>query len=456
MKIFIETMGCPKNLSDTQMFEGILNKSGHSLTNDAEEANCIIVNTCGFINDAKIESIDKIFEMAKLEKTLVVTGCLSQRYGEELYEEIPEIDIITGVNDYVELAKLLTEKDKTEEKENNGDKEKSRVKLLSEYKEEKDLYTGGVEFWENRTLSDKPWTSTLKISEGCDNNCAYCVIPSIRGGYRSRTPEAILAEAKHLVSQGVKEIILIGQDTTNYGTDLKDQEINTYAKLVKELCKIDGLSWIRLMYCYEDKIGSDLIEVIASEEKVCNYLDIPLQHAAGNVLRGMRRKSTEKSIRETLKELKEKVEDIHIRTTFIVGFPGETEEDFDKLYDLAEEEKFERLGVFAYSREEGTPAADMDNQIDEEIKEERKNSIMNLQMELSLKRNLDKIGKTLEVLIEEEDEGENTYIGRTRYDAPEIDNGVLLKSNKPLNLGDIVLAKVIDGFDYDIVCEAIN
>ncbi len=439
MNIFIETMGCPKNLSDSEMLSGLLIKEGHMLVDNEFEADAIIINTCGFINDAKIESIDKIFEMEKLGKKLIVTGCLTQRYGDDIYNEIPEINIIAGVNNYKELVKIISEE------------ESERAKLIGEYQETEDLYENGSKNWEERISKEQPWSSTIKISEGCDNNCAYCVIPSIRGHYRSRLPEDILAEARFMAGKGVKELILIGQDTTNYGSDFKDNAINSLAKLVRQLCKIEGIKWIRLMYCYEDKITDELINTIKEEEKVCNYLDIPLQHGADSVLKGMRRKSTSTSIRNTISKLRREVEDIHIRTTFIVGFPGETEEDYDVLYEFAMKEKFERLGVFSYSMEEGTPAAEMPRQVDEEIKEVRKNSIMNLQIENSRERNEKKIGQVLEVLIEEEDEEELTYIGRTRFDAPEIDNGVIIKSKRKLSLGEFVEIKVEDAFDYDIV-----
>ncbi len=447
MKIYIETMGCPKNFVDSEMLMGLLVNDGHELVNEEKEAECILINTCGFINDAKIESIDKIFEAAKLGKILVVTGCLSQRYGEELYVEIPEIDIITGVNNYKEISKLLLER----EKNIQTGKTNKKAKLLDEHSRENDLYGEDDSIWQGRILEDKPWTSRIKISEGCDNKCAYCVIPSIRGGYRSRKSESIIEEAKLMARKGVRELILIGQDTTNYGKDFQGEEIDTFAKLIRQLCQIEGLKWIRTMYCYEDKIDEELINVIATEEKVCKYIDVPLQHISDSVLGGMKRKSTNASIKETLKKLREQVEDIHIRTTFIVGFPGETEEDYDQLYDFVAEEKFERLGVFAYSQEEGTVAGEMKNQIEEEIKEERKNSIMNLQMEISRERNEGKIGKIIEALIEEEDEEPLTYIGRSQFDAPEIDNEVIVKSDRKLKLGTFVMVKIEDAFDYDIV-----
>ena len=461
-KIYIDTMGCPKNHVDSEMLAGMLLRKGQTLIDNPDEADCIIINTCGFINDAKIESIDRIFEMAQYDKELVVTGCLTQRYADDLYEEIPEIDIIAGVNDYVELPNIISRfpsrcpsLNASGDQENNKSKnQRNRVKLANEYSKKLDIYNDEYmeyEIWKDRINVDKPWSRTIKISEGCDNRCAFCVIPNIRGNYRSRKPINILTEAKYMASQGVKELIIIGQDTTNYGSDFCGEEINTLAKLLKALCKIDGLEWIRLMYCYEDKVTDELIEVLATENKICKYIDMPLQHIADPVLSGMKRRSSTASTKETLKKLREKIDDLHIRTTFIVGFPGENEYDFDELYDFVTEEKFERLGVFTYSMEDGTIAGEMENQIDEEIKEARMNSIMNLQIENSRERNEGKIGKVMEVLIEEEDEEALTYIGRTRFDAPEIDNGVIVRSNKELKLGEFVFVQIEDAFDYDIV-----
>ncbi len=431
MKVFIETLGCPKNFNDTQVAKGFLIGAGIELADSPEDADIIMVNTCGFINDAKRESIERIFDFAQYKdegKKLVVSGCLSQRYAKDLADEMPEVDCFLGVNDYEKLPEIL---------KNLGGE---RICTSGRYED----ILPRLE----RVLDDNLFSSTLKIAEGCNNRCAYCVIPSIRGGFRSKKMEDVIAEAKELAEAGCKELILIAQDVTNYGIDLYGEY--KLASLLTELCKIDGIQWIRLMYCYEDRITDELIDVIAREPKICHYIDIPIQHASDAVLKGMRRRSTEDSIKNTIKRLKDKVPDIHIRTTLIVGFPGESEEDYETLYDFVGEMKFARLGVFAYSQEEGTPAGEMENQIDEEIKQERLDAIMREQLEISLELNKEKIGSVLEVLVEEKDE-DGSYIGRSRFDAPEIDNSVIFTSDRKLNPGDIVNVEIKDAFDYDLV-----
>lgn len=432
MKIYIDTLGCPKNFNDSEMAAGLLEHSGHEIVKTPEDADFIMVNTCGFINDAKTESIERIFELAEYKENgaaLAVSGCLSQRYADELFEEMPEVDIFLGVNDYNKLPEIL-----------DGFEAGKREKYRGDY---------CVEFEESmlRKLEDNPYTATLRISEGCNNLCAYCVIPHIRGKFRSRKQEDIVREAEWLVQQGTKEIILIAQDVTSYGIDIYGDYV--LPQLLKKLCRIEGLKWLRLMYCYEDRITDELIQVMAEEEKICNYIDIPLQHCSDAVLRAMNRRSTGKGIRETLGKLREAMPDINIRTTFIVGFPGETEEDFEELMDFTEEMCFERLGVFTYSMEEGTPAAEMENQIDEEVKAERQDAIMRMQVEISLEHNQTMVGKTLDVLVEEIDP-EGAYIGRTQYDAPEIDNSVIFTSDRELVPGDFVKVHINDAFDYDL------
>lgn len=435
MKIYIETLGCPKNFNDSQVAAGILEDENHIIVNNLEEADIIMVNTCGFINDAKTESIEKILEMAEYKedgKKLVVSGCLSQRYGEELYKEMPEVDLFVGVNEYEKLPELF---------EN-----------LSESFSARAVVCGGsvsdVLEPQRRKLSDNPYTATIKIAEGCNNICAYCIIPKIRGKYRSKREEDILKEAEQLAAAGCRELILIAQDVTYYGMDLYGEL--RLAKLLRKLCRVEGIRWIRLMYCYEDRITDELIQVMAEEEKICNYLDIPIQHGSDSVLRAMNRRSTSASIANTLNRLRAAIPDIHIRTTLIVGFPGETEEDYDTLVDFIEREKFERLGVFAYSQEENTPAGEMEQQIAEDIKAERLDGIMRRQIEISLEKNQEKIGKTLEVLVDEMEEP-GSFIGRTRYDAPEIDNAVIFTSSRALAAGDIVKVLIQDAFDYDLV-----
>lgn len=428
MKIYIETLGCPKNFNDSQVVGGILEEAGHQVTDEVRDADAIMVNTCGFINDAKKESIQCIFDMAAYDKMLIVSGCLSQRYGDELFEEMPEVDIFLGVNDYEQLPEILA-----------GHEQGRREKYLNLY--EKEMETGA------RRLDANPYSSTIKISEGCDNHCTYCVIPSIRGPYRSRPKEEIMAEAESLAIAGTKEIILIAQDSTAYGIDLYGGYV--LHELVSELCKVEGISWIRLMYCYEERLTDELIEVMAREEKVCNYLDMPLQHASDKILKSMNRRSSRRKIQESIGKLRRAMPDIHIRTTLITGFPGEGEEEFEELLDFVEEVRFERLGVFTYSPEEGTPAAEMEEQVEEKIKDERKDAIMRRQMEISLEKNREKIGQTLEVLVEGREE-DGSYYGRSRYDAPEIDNQVLFISRRDLQPGDLVLVKIEDAFDYDL------
>ena len=435
MKVYFETLGCPKNFNDTQAAKGVLAEAGFEIARTAEDSDVIVVNTCGFINDAKKESIERIFDMMpyrKEGKKLVVSGCLSERYADDLYGEMPEVDCFIGVNEYERLPELLSDL---------TSKAGERVKSVKGCYE-KILSTP------KRVLGENPYTATLKIAEGCDNCCAYCIIPKIRGGFRSKPMEAVVEEARQLAEAGCKELILIAQDVTNYGRDLYGKP--RLAELVREVCKVDGIQWVRLMYCYEDRITDELIEVMATEPKVCHYIDIPIQHASDSVLKAMRRRSTEESIKDTIKRLKAAIPDIHIRTTLIVGFPGESEEDFDKLLDFVEETRFARLGVFAYSQEENTEAGEMENQIEEDIKQERLDAVMRRQLDISLEYNKEKVGKELEVLVEEADE-DGSYIGRTRYDAPEIDNSVIFTSERELKAGDIVRVLVEDAFDYDLV-----
>ena len=431
MKVFIDTLGCPKNFNDTQTAKGFLEGAGYETVQAPENADAIIINTCGFINDAKKESIERIFDYCAYKeagKKIIVSGCLSQRYGNELFEEMPEVDCFLGVNEYERLPEILKTLD-------------SRSKHIT------NSYADVLPRM-CRKLDDNYFSSTVKIAEGCNNRCAYCVIPSIRGGYRSKTIEDILEETKQLAAAGCKELILIAQDVTNYGVDLYGEYM--LPELLKKLCRIDGIEWIRLMYCYEDRITDELIEVMAEEPKICKYIDIPIQHSSDDVLKAMLRRSTEDSIRNTIARLKARIPDIHIRTTLIVGFPGETDEDYEKLLEFVEEMRFARLGVFAYSQEENTVAGEMQDQIDEEIKEERLTGIMRAQLEISLESNKEKIGKTFKVLVEERDE-DGSYIGRTEFDAPEIDNSVLFTSHRQLNPGDFVDVLIEDAFDYDLV-----
>lgn len=432
-KVFIDTLGCPKNFNDSEFAAGILEENGYEIIDSPEDADIIMVNTCGFINDAKKESIEHIFEMNERRKDggkLVVSGCLSQRYSEELSKEIPEADCIIGVNQYNKLPEILSDIDNNHVAANSCD----------------------LDYLEKtvRKLSDNPYTATLKIAEGCNNTCTYCIIPMIRGKFRSKKMEDIITEAKELANAGCKELILIAQDVTYYGKDLYGKFV--LPELLRKLCKIDGIEWIRLMYCYDEIITDELIQVMAEEDKICKYIDIPLQHASDNILRLMRRQTTRKSIKETLAKLKAAMPDIHVRTTLIVGFPGETEDDYDQLLELVESERFSRLGVFTYSQEENTVAAEMDNQIDEDIKQIRFDGVMRRQMLISSELNQEKIGNVFDVIVDSMDE-DGSFIGRTRFDAPEIDNSVIFTSKNELQPGDIVKVKINDAFDYDIIGE---
>ena len=432
MKIYMETMGCPKNFYDTQTAKGILSENGFDITEEIEEADIMVINTCGFINDAKKESIERIFELAQYKedgRKLIVSGCLSERYHRDLMEEMPEADAFIGVNEYQQLPEIITEISKKTDRADYVSGCAGRLGRLP------------------RILEGTPYSATLKIAEGCNNRCAYCVIPDIRGPFRSKSMEDVTEEARWLAENGCKELILIAQDVTYYGYDLYGKLM--LPDLLKRLCAIDGIRWIRLMYCYEDRITDQLIDVIKTEKKICDYIDIPIQHASDRILKAMRRRSTSGSIRSTINRLKEAIPDIHIRTTFITGFPGETEEDFDQLLQFAEEMEFARLGVFAYSQEENTPAGQMEEQVPEEIRAERADAVMRAQMDISLRLNRKKIGKVFEVLVEEKDD-DGSYIGRTAYDAPEIDDSVIFTSERDLVPGDMVNVLIQDAFDYDL------
>lgn len=441
MLVSFKTLGCPKNENDTEYAKGILEKNGYEITDDFVDSDIVIVNTCGFINDAKVESIETILDIASMKgnaenpKILVVSGCLSKRYFSDLQKEMPEVDIFIGVNEYARLPQIL-------------------AAYLDDKRKIADVNPCSAEFEElyYRKLEENPYTAHIKIAEGCNNACTYCVIPSIRGHYRSRKEENIIAEAEMLAQKGCKELIIIAQDVTAYGMDIYGKK--ALPSLLQKLCKIDGIKWIRLMYCYEDKITDELIDVIAKEEKICKYIDIPLQHIDDKVLKLMNRKSTNSSIISTISKLRERIPQIHIRTTFITGFAGEGKEEFDRLYDFVKTAKFERLGVFAYSKEEGTAGAKLKGQVPSNIKEKRKDSIMRLQLEISRESNEAKIGQVFDVMVDGIDE-EGTYIGRTMYDAPQIDNSVIFTSNRCLRAGDMVKVLIRDAFDYDLVGEMI-
>lgn len=440
MKIYIETLGCPKNEVDSMMAQGVLGSAGYEMTPNQEEADIVIVNTCAFIQDAKEESIRTILELSELKnercKLLVISGCLGQRYNEELFVEMPEADLIVGVNDYAKLPELI-------DKALNGGRQKFCNVACSSFEE-----------FDNLTSEVRNASAYLKIAEGCNNRCTYCIIPYIRGEYRSRKKENILNEARELVSRGAKELVLVAQDTTNYGFGLYDNY--GLPELLSDLGKIDGLKWIRLMYCYPDKITDRLIEEIRDNPKVCKYIDMPVQHGSDTVLKAMNRKSLKADIEAVVKKMQQQIPDIAIRTTIIVGFPGEKAAEFDELYDFVEEMKFDRLGVFSYSKEEGTPAAMMKPQVRSDVKERRREAIMQLQQGISLEKNLKKVGSICEVLVEEGPDEEGGYIGRTQYDAAEIDNSVIFVSDRNLSPGEFVKVKITDAFDYDLTGEVVE
>lgn len=429
---YIDTLGCAKNDYDSQVLAAELLRRGCKLADSPEEADILIVNTCGFIEAAKIESIEHIFNMVQVKnksKKLVVTGCLSERYHKDLVKEIPEVDIFTGVNDYDELPDLLLS-------ENNviADSVKGKVGKILPFKE--------------RVLPRNSYSGVLKIAEGCNNSCAFCAIPKIRGPYRSKKIEDVIKEAKIMAENGIKELTVIAQDTSYYGKDLYGEAKLPY--LLKELCKIDGIEWIRIMYVYDDGITDELIDTIANNDKICNYIDIPIQHISDNVLSKMRRNSTKKSIYETLKKLRSKVPDIHIRTTLLVGFPGETDDDFKELESFVRTAKIDRLGVFAFSDEEGTLSHNMEGKLNDDIKEARRDKIMELQLAVNSELNQSKIGKCYEVIVDEVHQDGN-FVGRTRYDAQEIDNEVSFTSSNMLKPGDIVNVRITYAYEYDLV-----
>ncbi len=433
MKIFINTLGCSKNTVDSENAAALLEEHGHIIVGSPEEAEVILVNTCGFIRDAKEESIDTILEMAQYRENgavLAVSGCLTQRYAQELFGEIPEIDILTGVNEYEHLPQILEQ----------YQQEKKRIIQTGREAEEY------CEISVRKPESDVSY-AYLKISEGCDRVCSYCIIPSIRGHYRSRKMENIIREAEFLASRGCSEIILIAQNVTAYGNDLYGKPM--LADLLKRLCSVEKIHWIRLLYCYEDEITDELIDTMRTEEKICNYIDIPLQHVSDRILSEMNRNSTSSSIRRTIDRLREAIPDIHIRTTFITGFPGESEDDFEELCDFVQEVRFDRMGVFSYSQEENTLAGERQDQVPEEVRDRRRDSLMEMQRMISLEKNQRKTGSIFEVMVEEHEE-ENTYLGRTRYDAPEIDDGVIFTSERALKPGEYVFVEVTDAFDYDL------
>ena len=434
-KFSLTSLGCSKNLVDAEEMLGILESRGYEQTVDEEEADIIIVNTCTFIEDAKLESIECIIELAHNKndgncKALIVTGCMAQRYKEQILEEIPEVDAVIGVNEYEKIADIIEEFE-------GGERDIIRCsEMISDI--EKPF----------RIRTTPSYTAYLKIAEGCDNNCTYCVIPSIRGKYRSRKIENILEDAKAMVSSGVREIVVIAQDTTRYGYDIYGEY--KLPELLKELCHIDNVEWVRVHYCYPELITDELIEVFKTEDKLCNYFDIPVQHSSDKILKLMNRRTTRADILNVINKIRKNVPDAVIRTSLIVGFPGETEEDFSDLCDFVKEVKFERLGVFTYSREEDTPAYKLKNQIDDEEKVMRRDAVMLIQSEISEEQNNAKIGSTVKVLVEGKDEIIKSWYGRTYADSEEIDGKVFFKSDRDLKEGDFAEVYVEQAMEYDL------
>ena len=441
-KVSLVSLGCPKNLVDAEVMLGYLAKEKYEITTDERDADIIIVNTCSFIKEAKQESIDTILDLADRKhdarcRLLIVTGCLPQRYQEELGQELPEVDIFVGTGDYPRIAEIIAEKEGTDEQ--------------LRYVGDPNLF-----YDENlpRLKSSPAYTAYLKIAEGCSNCCSYCVIPSLRGSFRSRPLARLLEEARTLVDGGVREINLIAQDITGYGQDLPERP--TLEELIGELVKIEGLSWIRLLYAYPDGIRESLVEVMKSEPKVCKYLDIPLQHISDPILQQMNRRSSEADIRALITRLREEIPGVALRTSLIVGFPGETDDDFKKLLRFVEESQFDRLGVFCYSREEGTPAAGMPDQVSERVKRERYKKLMRAQARLSFRRNRRLVDTVEQVIVEGySEETELLLRGRSSRQAPDIDGQVYITAGNA-NIGDIVNLRITDSSDYDLIGEIVD
>lgn len=434
-KVGMISLGCPKNQVDGEALLAKLAAAGYQIVNEIENSDVMIVNTCGFIEDAKREAIDTILEVAQYKEAgvisaLVVTGCLAERYQDEILKEMPEVDAVIGIGANADIVKVC-------------DKALCGIQT-SNYPNKCYLPID-----DERLLSTPSYWAYLKIAEGCDNRCSYCAIPGIRGKFRSRKIESVVDEAKSLVNRGVKEIILVAQDTTKYGQDLYGEY--SLDKLLKELVKIDGLEWIRLFYCYPQRITDSLIEVIANEEKVCNYIDIPLQHSDTTVLKNMNRVGDGKDYRVLLDKMRKAIPDLALRTTFMVGFPGETDEQFENLCNFVKDMKFDKMGCFTFSPEEDTPAFDMDNQIDEDVKKRRQEVLMNAQYSITEASNKSRVGNVYKVIIDSFADGK--YTGRSYMDSPEIDSGIIFTSNKKLNIGDFVNVKITDFDGYDLIGE---
>lgn len=438
MKTFFMSLGCDKNLVDSEEMLGAFVSEGYEITDSEEEADVIVINTCCFIHDAKEESIQAILEMAEYKtqgncKALLVTGCLAERYREEITKEIPEVDGVLGTNSHGEILKA------------------AREALVGHTVHEFKPLEGIPTLPGKRVVTTGGYYEYLKIAEGCEKHCTYCIIPKIRGNYRSVPMERLVEQARELAEQGVRELILVAQETTIYGKDLYGKK--SLHLLLKELCKIPGIYWIRLLYCYPEEIYPELIQTIREEKKICHYMDLPIQHASDRILKRMGRRTTRQQLTDIIGKIREEIPDMVLRTTLITGFPGETEEDHEELMDFVDEMEFERLGVFTYSPEEDTPAALMDQQIPEEIKEDRKADLMELQQDISAEYGDSRIGETMMVMVEGKVADENAYVGRTYADAPGIDGYIFINTGELLMSGDFVKVKVTGALEYDLIGE---
>ena len=436
MKILFISLGCDKNLADSEEMLGLLTAGGHEITDDETQADAIVINTCCFIKDAKEESVETILEMAEYKKTgschaLIVTGCMAQRYQKEIIEEVPEVDAVLGTTSYGDIVKALEEA-----VAGNHFEEFRDIDYLPDTGSKRVLTTGGH-------------FGYLKIAEGCDKHCTYCIIPKLRGKFRSVPMERLIAQAEDMAEQGVKELILVAQETTVYGKDLYGKK--SLHILLKKLCEIRGIRWIRILYCYPEEIYDELIETIRDEKKICHYLDIPIQHASDRILKRMGRRTSKQELIDIVGKLRKEIPDIALRTTLITGFPGETEEDHEELKEFVDEMEFDRLGVFTYSPEENTPAAEMADQVLEEVKEERRDELMELQQEISYDRGQDRIGQELLVMIEGKVADESAYIGRTYGDAPKVDGYIFVQTGELLMTGDFAKVRVTGALEYDLI-----
>lgn len=438
MNILFISLGCDKNLVDSEVMLGLLDAKGYQIVDDETQADIIVINTCCFVHDAKEESIQTILEMAEYKtegrlKALIVTGCLAQRYRQEIIDEISEVDAVLGTTAYDKIVEAVEEA-----LAGAGHVELENVNALPLVDTKRLVTTGGHYAY-------------MKIAEGCDKHCTYCIIPKLRGNYRSVPMERLIQEAKDLAEQGVKELILVAQETTLYGKDIYGEK--SLHKLLRELCKVDGIRWIRILYCYPEEIDDNLIQVIKEEKKLCHYLDLPIQHANDEILKRMGRRTSKAQLEEIIGKLKREIPDITLRTTLITGFPGETEEQHEELKAFVDEMEFDRLGVFTYSPEEDTPAAEMPDQIPEEVKEDRQAEIMELQQEIAFAQAEDMIGEEVLVMIEGKVADENAYVGRTYKDAPGVDGLIFINTDEELMSGDFARVKVTGAVEYDLIGE---